>query len=205
MFSGAAATGEAQVYRWESLQPGNRVEGCAVLEGVNTTYFIPDGWAMTIDPYGNGKVTAGLKSATRSITRRKRELTMSPERKQNRLRVTEYLDLDLDREQWHVQSLWARASARRGKITRRAASFTIATRAKSIRRLFPGAFNFSPDPLWVRIVEFYCPGCGTQVETEYLPPGHPITHDIEIDVEQLKERLRNGEFVIRGQRLEVVE
>ena len=69
----------------------------------------------------------------------------------------------------------------------------------------PGAFNFSPDPLWVRIVEFYCPDCGTQVETEYLPPGHPITHDIEIDVEQLKERLRKGEFVIRNQRLEVVE
>jgi len=35
---------ETQVYRWESLHPGNRVAGCAVLEGVNTTYFIPDGW-----------------------------------------------------------------------------------------------------------------------------------------------------------------
>jgi len=38
-----------------------------------------------------------------------------------------------------------------------------------------------------------------------LAAGHPITHDIEIDVEQLKEQLRKGEFVIRGQRLEVVE
>ena len=47
---------EAQVYRWESLHPGNRVAGCAVLEGVNTTYFIPDGWAMTIDQYSNGKM-----------------------------------------------------------------------------------------------------------------------------------------------------
>jgi len=37
--------------------------------------------------------------------------------------------------------------------------------------IVPGPFNFSPDPLWVRIVEFYCPGCGTQVETEYLPPA----------------------------------
>ncbi len=68
-----------------------------------------------------------------------------------------------------------------------------------------GAFSFSPDPLWVRIVEFYCPGCGTQIETEYLPPGHPITRDIEIDLDQLKARLRNGEFTIRGQRLEVPE
>lgn len=47
---------EAQVYRWESLHPGNRVAGCAVLEGENTTYFIPDGWAMTIDQYSNGKM-----------------------------------------------------------------------------------------------------------------------------------------------------
>src|SRR6267143_3028191 len=47
---------ETQVYRWESLHPGNRVAGCAVLEGVNTTYFIPDGWAMTIDQYSNGKM-----------------------------------------------------------------------------------------------------------------------------------------------------
>ncbi len=52
-----SSTGEAHVYRWESLHPGNRVEGCAVLEGANTTYFLPDGWAMTIDHYGNGKVT----------------------------------------------------------------------------------------------------------------------------------------------------
>jgi N-methylhydantoinase A/oxoprolinase/acetone carboxylase beta subunit len=54
--SWGSRAGEAQVYRWESLRPGNRVAGCAVLEGVNTTYFIPDGWAMTIDHYGNGEL-----------------------------------------------------------------------------------------------------------------------------------------------------
>ena len=55
--SWGSRAGEAQVYRWESLHPGNQVAGCAVLEGVNTTYFLPDGWAMTIDSYGNGKMT----------------------------------------------------------------------------------------------------------------------------------------------------
>jgi acetophenone carboxylase len=55
--SWGSRAGEAQVFRWESLHPGNRVAGCAVLEGVNTTYFIPDGWTMTMDPYGNGKMT----------------------------------------------------------------------------------------------------------------------------------------------------
>ncbi len=49
--------GEAQLYRWESLQPGNRVEGCAVLEGINTTYFIPEGWVMLVDRFGNGALT----------------------------------------------------------------------------------------------------------------------------------------------------
>lgn len=50
-------TGEAQVYRWESLRPGNRVEGCAVVEGVNTTYFVPDGWNLIIDAFGDGKLS----------------------------------------------------------------------------------------------------------------------------------------------------
>jgi len=57
----------------------------------------------------------------------------------------------------------------------------------------------------VQIVEFYCPSCGTQIETEYLPPGHPITHDVELDLDSLKERVRKGEYVVRGQRLEVAE
>jgi len=49
--------GEAQIYRWESLRPGNRVQGCAVLEGLNTTYFVPEGWVLVVDGYGNGKLS----------------------------------------------------------------------------------------------------------------------------------------------------
>jgi N-methylhydantoinase A/oxoprolinase/acetone carboxylase beta subunit len=45
--------GEARIYSWELLLPGNLVEGCAVIEGVNTTYFVPEGWTMTIDQHGN--------------------------------------------------------------------------------------------------------------------------------------------------------
>jgi len=58
----------------------------------------------------------------------------------------------------------------------------------------------APNPKWMRILEFYCPSCGTQIETEYLPPGHPITQDIEIDIEALKQRLSNGEIEIRDGR-----
>ena len=123
---------------------------------------------------------------------------------QDRIRITEYLDLDLGREQWMCNRCGrvlgsARESYKKGCLLY----------DRDPREIHPplvtGEFNFSPDPLWVRIVEFYCPGCGTQVETEYLPPGHPITHDIEIDLNALKERLRKGDLVIRGQRLEVAE
>ncbi|HEV1996007.1 MAG TPA: acetone carboxylase subunit gamma [Candidatus Acidoferrum sp.] len=123
---------------------------------------------------------------------------------QNRIRITEYLDLDLDREQWmcnrcgHVL-VSARENYKQGCLLHDRDPREIH------QPILSGEFNFSPDPLWVRIVEFYCPGCGTQIETEYLPPGHPITRDIELDLDRLKERIRQGEFVIRGQRLEVAE
>ncbi len=48
--------------------------------------------------------------------------------------------------------------------------------------LIEGVPNFSYDDTWSRIVEFYCPGCGALLEVEMLPPGHPITHDIELDL-----------------------
>ncbi len=50
-------SGQAQIYRWESLQPGNRVEGCAVIEGENTTYLVPDGWRLEVDGFGNALLT----------------------------------------------------------------------------------------------------------------------------------------------------
>jgi hypothetical protein len=43
------------------------------------------------------------------------------------------------------------------------------------------------------------------VETEYLPPGHPITHDMELDIDSLKARLAKGEYVIRDSRLVLLE
>jgi N-methylhydantoinase A/oxoprolinase/acetone carboxylase beta subunit len=49
-------SGSAQIYRWESLQPGNRLKGCAVLEGAHSTYFVPEGWTFEMDTYGNGKL-----------------------------------------------------------------------------------------------------------------------------------------------------
>ncbi len=112
-----------------------------------------------------------------------------------RIRFTEYLDLDINSEQWHCHScdkelISARENYKRGCL--------VAERSPD--EIHPpgikGDYTFSPDPGWVRILEFYCPNCGRQIETEYLPPGHPITVDIEVDIDSLKNRLKKRELLI---------
>ena len=112
-----------------------------------------------------------------------------------RIRFTEYLDLDTDREQWHCHDcghalISARQNYKRGCL--------VAERMpQEIHNpVIDGPYSFAPDKDWVRIVEFYCPSCARMIETEYLPPGHPITHDIELDVDSLKARLAKGELVV---------
>jgi acetophenone carboxylase len=117
-----------------------------------------------------------------------------------RIRFTEYLDLDLDDESWNCNRCGHRLISARDSYKRGCLVYE-----RDPREIHPplieGEYTFSPDPLWVRILEFYCPGCGVQMETEYLPPGHPITRDMEIDVDRLKRRLANGELVIQKGRL----
>jgi len=112
-----------------------------------------------------------------------------------KIHFTEYLDLDLDSENWCCNRcgevlISAHENYKRGCLVYE----------RDPREIHPpileGDYTFSPDPEWVRIIEFYCPGCAIQVETEYLPPGHPITHDIEVDVNRLKQRLEDGEITL---------
>lgn len=112
-----------------------------------------------------------------------------------RIWFTEYLDLDVDEEQWVCHRcgralIAARENYKEGCLVHNRDPREIH------RPVVQGDFSFAPDPAWIRILEFYCPGCGTQIETEYLPPGHPITHDIEVDVDRLRARLDSGELVI---------
>lgn len=122
---------------------------------------------------------------------------------EGRIRVTEYLDLELELEQWVCNRCGRVLGAANENYKKGCLVYD-----RDPREIHPplveASYNFAPDPLWVRIVEFYCPGCGTQMETEYLPPGHPITHDIEIDIPALKAQLSRGELVIKDHRLEVV-
>jgi len=99
--------------------------------------------------------------------------------------ITEYLDVDLEKEVWccnrcERELISATENYKKGCLIRE----------RDPREVYDAvvddAHNFAPDPEWARILEFYCPGCGTMIEVETLPPGHPITHDIELDLDKLK-------------------
>ena len=104
-----------------------------------------------------------------------------------RIQITEYLDIDLDRELWCCNRCGHEMGSARDNYKKGCLIFD-----RDPGSLYPplieGPYRFAPDPEWIRIIEFYCPGCGTMVENEFLPPGHPITHDIELDVDALKAR-----------------
>jgi acetophenone carboxylase len=119
------------------------------------------------------------------------------------LKIAENLLLDLARERWLCEQCGhdlghAREDVKRGLL--------VGERDPSEVHppLIEGEYTFAPNPEWVRILEFYCPGCGVQLETEYLPPGHPITHTTQIDLDSLKARLASGSLSIEDGHLKVV-
>jgi acetone carboxylase gamma subunit len=105
-----------------------------------------------------------------------------------RVAITEALQIDLGTETWHCRRCDralgpARQNYKEGCL--------VAPRDPST--LYPPyaegeRYSFAPDPALCQLVEFYCPGCGCLIETEALPPGHPPTFDIEIDLDSLRQR-----------------
>jgi acetophenone carboxylase len=109
-----------------------------------------------------------------------------------RAQITEYLEIDLEDEQWCC----TRCDRRLGSARRnyKEGCHVLERDPREIHRpMVEGEYTFAPDPEWCRVIEFICPGCATLVEVEYLPPGHPLTHDIEIDVDALRDRLTTQE------------
>jgi acetophenone carboxylase len=103
-----------------------------------------------------------------------------------KIRITEALDLDLAKDMWCCtrcghELIGARDNYKKGcKVRERMPD-------EVHQPLLQGApFSFAPDAEWCRIIEFYCPKCGFMIENQYLSPGHPITHDIELDVDAMK-------------------
>lgn len=109
----------------------------------------------------------------------------------NNVRMTEYLEIDADKEMWvchncNEELISARENYKKGCLVIE----------KSPEEIFPSIVDaehsFSADPEWCRYLEFCCPNCGTLIEVEVLPPGHPITHDIEPDLDDLRKRFVGG-------------
>lgn len=105
-----------------------------------------------------------------------------------KVRITEYLDIDLEKEMWCCnrcgrELISVREPYKKGCLVYEKPA------AEIYEPLIENSpYSFSPNPDYCRIIEFYCPGCGIMIENEYLPPGHPITVDIELDIDKLKDK-----------------
>ncbi len=121
-----------------------------------------------------------------------------------RIKFTEYLLLDLEDEYWYCNSCKQKLNSAHENYKRGCLVYE-RDPTEIHQPIIEGEYTFSPDPDWVRILEFYCPGCGRQIETEYLPPGHPITHDIEVDIARLKARVNEGELKIEDGHLHLAD
>jgi acetone carboxylase, gamma subunit len=105
-----------------------------------------------------------------------------------RVPMTEYLEIDLDRERWLCRRCGHDLAAAAGNYKHGTLVHDRDPREIHRPLIDPASyeFTFAPDPAWCRILEFCCPSCGTMIEVEYLPPGHPPTFDMQIDLDALK-------------------
>ncbi|MEU6535368.1 acetone carboxylase subunit gamma [Streptomyces sp. NPDC047000] len=105
-----------------------------------------------------------------------------------RVPMTEYLVIDLGTERWVCRVCDQDMGSAHGNYKEGTLVYDRDPREIHQPVIDPERyeFTFSPDPEYCRILEYYCPGCGTQIETEYIPPGHPPTVDMLIDVAALR-------------------
>lgn len=101
--------------------------------------------------------------------------------------ITENLAVDLDRLEWCCHHCGhslgsARENYKKGCLVAERSPHEI------WQPLVEEKHSFSYDPSWSRLVEFYCPSCAVMIDVEMLPPGHPITEDIVLDVDALVRR-----------------
>lgn len=105
----------------------------------------------------------------------------------NKIKITEYLDIDLETDQWVCNRCNRNLGSARTNYKTGCLVYDRDPR-EVYQPVVEGDVTFAPDPNYCRILEFYCPSCGVMLECEALPPGHPITMDIELDIDGLKAR-----------------
>jgi len=112
--------------------------------------------------------------------------------------MTEYLRIDLDDENWECRVCNHVIGSARGNYKKGLLVYNRDPADIHPSVLDPDKyrFTFCPDKDWVSIYEFYCPGCGTQMEVEYALPGHEPVYDMEVDVDALKEQWSHREEML---------
>jgi len=105
--------------------------------------------------------------------------------------ITEYLRINLDTDMWECRRcsnalIAATDNYKRGLLVH----------DRDLTEVHPPLldpekydYTFSPDPAYTALLEYYCPHCGTMVETEYTVPGHPPVYDIELDLDSLRRKV----------------
>jgi len=111
-------------------------------------------------------------------------------------RITETVEIDLDKEMWrccrcHTEIYSARDSYLKGCLAYERPADEIYGPPIPLKQ-GSEAISYAPDPDFMRVVEFYCPSCGTTITVQYLPPGHPIVMEIQLDIDKLKEKATPG-------------
>ncbi len=134
-------------------------------------------------PAAGGLAAAGDPVADKGLTGE--GLAADGDSAPGRRRITEALDLDVAARRWVCN----RCGRDLGPADRsyKEGCLLCDRDPREIHVPFdpPTEFGFSPHPDWCRIVEVYCPGCAVMFDVEYLPPGHPVTHDIELDLDAI--------------------
>ncbi len=102
--------------------------------------------------------------------------------------ITESLAIDLKREVWKCRKCGHEVGS--AKETYKKGLLVQARNPREVHQAIidPDVYEytFAPNPKLVSLVEYYCPGCGLMMEVEYLPPGHPPLHDLDLDLDSLR-------------------
>lgn len=112
--------------------------------------------------------------------------------------ITEYLRIDLETEKWECRRCDREIGSARGNYKE---GLLIYERNpteihKPIVDPEKYEYTFAPDTKMCTMYEFYCPGCGVMVEVEYQVPGHMPVHDMELDIDVLKQQWSTRDEVL---------
>jgi len=114
----------------------------------------------------------------------------------NKVNITEYLMIDLQKEMWccsrcNAELISAKEPYYKGCLVYDRPGTEVY--GPPIKIAKGQQVSYAPDPRFNHILEFYCPQCGIMVEVQYLPPGHPLPVDIAVDLDGMKKRYLSGD------------